>query len=222
MDNNICLELCIVKDLLATSRPAKPVDAVIVYSRGLQDPNANERGDDEELLETAVSFVPDFASLVVINGSNGASKRDQNIRAWPGADDYCRRFMHLGIMNIITSMPATDTRDEAVKFTDLIVSHEWKRVIVVNQQHYLLRAMLGALSELYKRNLHDSVKLFPVAPTSLHWQRKVFGTQGSSPTPRINQCEPELRKVLEYPVLYPENFVPIRMLIDHLIRLNDE
>lgn len=97
MDEKMCFELGTVKDLLATSRPTKPVDAVIVYSRGLQDPETNERGDDEGLLETAASFVPSMAPRIVINGGDGGSKKDPNIPAWPGVKDYRLRLRQLGV-----------------------------------------------------------------------------------------------------------------------------
>ncbi|MFA6095595.1 MAG: hypothetical protein WC767_02020 [Candidatus Paceibacterota bacterium] len=199
-----------VSTLLLSSRPLAPVDAVLVHARSF--------GGDDDGIFRIVGQANSLATVVVVNGSDGRSKDDPTKMIWPGADNYAAALSAWGVRDVIRSEPATHTREESMKFTDLIEKMEWKRVMVVNGPHYLLRTMLGALNEVRKRKL--DVKLFPVAPGMLDWTKPVNGTQGSDPAARFLQIAAEFKRVEEYRVKYPDNFSTIEELIEYLTGLN--
>ncbi|MBI2120775.1 MAG: hypothetical protein HYT94_04095 [Parcubacteria group bacterium] len=203
-------ELYEVTNLLLSSRPTSPVDAVFIYSRSFG-------GDDDGLLELVRELVPSLAPVVAINGGNGDSFLDPNHKAWPGADDYEKRLKQLGVTEILRSKTGAHTRDESEKFTDVIEAYGWTRVAVANLPQHLLRTMLGALGEVKKRNL--SVDMYPVAPVCVNWRKRVNGTQGRPPSERLIQCGEEIKRIMEYPYKYPGKFASISELIQYLADL---
>lgn len=210
--NYDCLKLYEVTNLLLSCRPKKPVDAVLLHTRSFG-------GDDDGLFELVAELVPSVAKVVVINGGSGMSKNDPSKKAWPGAEEYRRRLSEFGIMNVVCSAPALHTQEESEKFTDVLAERKWKRVIVANLPHYLLRTMLSAVCEIQKRFL--PVALYPAAPTSLSWRKAVSGSQGSPPIERLAQCPGELKRSEDYPREYPGQFVTVSELITYLSGLNE-
>ncbi len=199
--------------LIHSSRPQTPVDAIVVHSR-------SHGRDGDGLLELVGECIPRLESVVVINGGDGKSLKDPNHKAWPGKEEYLQRLAELGISRekIILSESASHTREESEMFARAIKEKGWNRVAVANHGHCLLRAMLGWLSEIEKLKL--TVKLFPVAPTSLNWRIQVHGQQGSKPAQRLIQCRGELERILQYQTQYPDKFVSVETLVQYLADIN--
>ncbi|OHA26474.1 MAG: hypothetical protein A3C06_02765 [Candidatus Taylorbacteria bacterium RIFCSPHIGHO2_02_FULL_46_13] len=201
------LELYEVTNMLLSCRPQKPVNAILMHARSFD-------GDDDGLFELVRKLIPSVAPIVVINGGGGEGMRGPSKKAWPGVEEYEKRLSSLGVMDIIRSAPARHTQEESEKFVDIIKERGWRRVVVANLPHYLLRSMLSGVCEIQKRGL--SVLLYPVAPVSLSWRKPVFGSQGVSPIKRFAQCHEELKRITEYQKQYPDKFVSIKSLVEYL------
>lgn len=207
----------ILKDLLASSRPQKSVDAIIVFSR-------SHEPDGQGLLELAIQLWENSPFVtILINGSDGRSKKDAAVKAWPGWLDYNLRLIKsVPALFIMKSTPALDTQHEAVEFVKVIAEKKWTNVAVINLVTHLPRCMNNMLCELRKLGLDKKVKMFPAAPTSTDYLVEVNGQQGSPPQKRVRQCAGEFARMQSYPVEYPENFVNIDMLISYLVKLRGD
>ena len=205
--------------LITSTRPQGSLDAVVVHAR-------SHGRDGEGLLELVTQVASNYRCRIAVNGSNGDAHNPKfpGQKAWEGADKYLENLTALGgdDLRIFFSRPATNTRDEAMVFGEMVQNHGWKRVGVANLGHCLPRAMLGWVNEIEQRKLSD-VKLFPFAPTSINWKIAVNGQQGSEPAPRIGQCEEELKRILSYPTSpYASRFVSVERLIEYLVNLNTD
>lgn len=211
------LQLFTVSQLLPTCAPTEPVEAVFVYSR-------SHEPDGRGLLETAVSLCRQGLNRgpIVVNGGTGVGC-DGVTPAWPGRTAYLERLKILdGSAEVLTTrVGGLHTREESIELFDMIEKHGWKRVAVVNTVHYMLRTMLGVLSEVNKRKVPiDSIRIFPVCANPVDWLELTSGSQGRPSKPRIVQCEEELSRICYYFEKFPDNYVSINELIDYLTHLN--
>jgi hypothetical protein len=179
-------------EMVLNDEPAEPVDAVFLHALSYDD--------DDEMFPLAASYIKEGkAKYIVVNGSDGRRFEGQTPgEAWAGKDEYIRRLKELGVNEdqIVVSAPALHTRQANDAYLDTAKAKGWKTAVTLNQPQQLLRAELGQIQAMKKKDYW--MRVYTSFPLPWDEEKEVYGQQGKEKEPRYKLLGKEYERILDY------------------------
>ncbi|QQR78226.1 MAG: hypothetical protein IPJ68_04040 [Candidatus Moraniibacteriota bacterium] len=175
--------------MVLSDRPHETVDAAFYHARS--------RGDELHEFVATLFLKEHVMEKVVINGSDGRHKEMNDPGAvWLGANAWASSLRMRGVSSriILHTPPAYDTREESLAFITLAQKKGWKSAVIVSQPHQVLRAMLNAVAAM--QELGYTMRIYAVAPSSVAWEKLVYGSQGEECLPLSEHILPERNRII--------------------------
>lgn len=180
--------------------PMTQMHAAFVFGRAKYDFEAT--GWDAGILETAAElYHQDLATYISFPGTKGKVDVTGGLveTTYPGPEVFREKLVELKVSPdfIFPTLEApSHTRGDSDAFIQLAKFRAWKTAVLIMQPHQALRSMLGILKSFEKHDHH--MKVVPVFPRSVHWNKEVYGSQGALLVKREKHIREEWDRVLRY------------------------
>ena len=204
--------------------PREQRDVVFVFGRAQGDWEHDIASKNDGVLWTAAQLVKQkTVAAISFPGTDGSytsiegpGSGDRIPTGYPGVERWTRGLGYLEVPKeaiVPTAAQGWHTRGEADAFTRLALQRGWETGYVVMNPHQVLRGMLSLLKSfaIYSCPL----KILPVTPQQVDWNRKVYGSQGKEALPRYQHIACEFDRVERY--LLAQDLVDLPAYREHLI-----